>query len=231
MKARVVLFSSISFVVGALAVVAILVFNPFVTPATLALAITRADGTGHLVEIFTIDAPGDIVAVTHNGSNIIDPRPSGIALFDEPALQSGLMLVAKIRNAKREIVGFAVESEAMDAASNPLLGKMRMHSEWTIVLPARGTIYVSQIEDAGTIGREILPSVMLGKEWNGKADFVSTAGPGPNGRGIIVGGTREFEGVAGSFVEISHLTHMSKKRGGVGTVKLQLAYKKPAPTR
>jgi hypothetical protein len=28
-------------------------------------------------------------------------------------------------------------------------------------------------------------------------------------------------------VEVSHLTHMSKKRGGVGTVELQLAYKRP----
>jgi hypothetical protein len=95
------------------------------------------------------------------------------------------------------------------------------------VLPTRGTIYAAQIEDAGSLGKEILPAVVLGKEWNGQANFVSTAGPGPEGRGIIVGGTGEFSGVSGSFVEVSHLTHMSKKRGGVGTVELQLAYKRP----
>ena len=48
----------------------------------------------------------------------------------------------------------------------------------------------------------------------------------PSGRGVIVGGTREFEGIRGSFVEVSHLTHMSRNRGGIGIVDLQLAYRK-----
>jgi hypothetical protein len=172
--------------------------------------------------------PDDVVAVTHNGSNVINPRPVGIALFDEPALLSGLLLVAKIRNEKGEMVGFAVESEAVDASSNPLLGRMRRNTDWTVVLPARGTIYLAQIEDAGSIGMEILPKVMLGNEWNGRTEFVSTVGPDASGRGVIVGGTREFDGISGSFVELSHLTHMSQRRGGVGTVELQLAYKNSA---
>ena len=231
MKSRVLVCSGISFVVGALVVLAILVFNPFVKAAKLTPAITTTDAADHVVETFNIVMPDDVVAVTHNGRNIIDPRPAGIPLFDEPALQSGLLLVAKVRNEKREVVGFAVESEAVDASSNPLLGRMRMNTDWTIVLPARGTIYVAQIEDAGSIGMEILPTVMLGKEWNGRADFVSTVGPDSSGRGVIVGGTRQFEGITGSFVEVSHLTHMSRQRGGVGTVELQLAYKNPMGTR
>jgi hypothetical protein len=171
MKSRVIACSGISFVVGALVIVAILVFSPFVKAGKPTPAITTTDPTDHLVETFKIEMPGDVVAVTHNGSNIINPRPAGIALFDEPALQSGLLLVAKIRNEKREIVGFAVESEAVDPTSNPMLGRMRMNSDWTILLPARGTIYLAQIEDAGAIGMVILPTVMLGREWNGRADF------------------------------------------------------------
>lgn len=231
MTSRVILSSGLGFVIGALVVLAVLVLNPFVKPARLTPAITATDASGHIVETFTIDAPGDIIAVTHNGSNIIDPRPPGIALFDEPALASGLLLVAKIRNQKREIVGFAVESEAVDAASNPLLGKMRMNTDWTLVLPARGTIYAAQIEDAGALGKEILPRVMLGKEWNGRVDFVSTVGPDSGGRGVIVGGTREFQGIRGTFVELSQLTHLSRRRGGVGFVELQLAYQTPGPAR
>jgi hypothetical protein len=228
---RVVLAAAIGFAAGGLVIVAGLVLNPFVKAARLATPITTLGASGHVVETFTIRAPEDIVAVTHNGSNIIDPRPSGIALFDEPALQSGLLLIAKIRNARGEIVGVAVESEATDAASNPLLGRMRMNTDWTILLPARGTIFATQIEDAGAVGREILPSVVLDRGWNGQADFVSTAGPDASGRGVIVGGTREFHGAAGAFVEISHLTHMSRARGGVGTVELQLAYRHPASVR
>ena len=56
-------------------------------------------------------------------------------------------------------------------------------------------------------------------------------GPDPSGRGVIVGGTRAFEGIAGSFVEFSRLTHMSRQRGGVGTVELQFAYKTPTRAR
>jgi hypothetical protein len=224
---RIVLAASIGFVAGALLIVVGLVVNPFVQPARLAAPITTVNATGHIVETFTVKAPEDIIAVTHNGGSIIDPKPAGIALLDEPALQSGLLLIAKLRNEGGEIVGVAVESEQTDAASNPLLGKMRMNTDWTILLPARGTIFVTQGEDAGAVGKKILPTVMLGKEWNGRADFVSTAGPGPGGRGVIIGGTREFQGIAGSFVEISHLTQMSRTRGGVGTVELQLAYKRP----
>lgn len=225
-KYRAILFPALGFLAGAAAVVAVLVLNPFIKPARLATAIVAHDLAGNTIEKFTIDAPADLVAVTHNGKNIIDAMPSGIALFDEPTLRSGLLLVAKIRNGKGEIVGFATESEAVDAVSNPLLGRMRMNTDWTLVLPARGTIFVTQIEDAGTLGKEILPAVMMGGEWNGHADFVSTAGPGADGRGVIIGGTREFEGISGSFVERSLLTHMSRKRGGVGRVELQLAYSK-----
>ena len=172
MKSRAIVCSAISFFVGVLVVLAILILNPFVKAAKLTPAMTTTDAAEHVVETFNIVMPDDVVAVTHNGSNIINPRPVGIALFAEPALQSGLLLVAKIRNQQKDVVGFAVESEAVDASSNPLLGRMRMNTDWTIVLPARGTIYVAQIEDAGTLGMEILPRVMLGKEWNGRADFV-----------------------------------------------------------
>jgi hypothetical protein len=226
----IVLAGVIGMVLGALLMVAALVFNPFVRTATLAAPITAADPAGHTVETFTVRAPEDIIAVTHNGSNIIDPRPGGIALLEEPALQSGLLLVAKVRNADGEIVGVAVESEETDPVSNPLLGRMRMNTDWTILLPSRGTIFLTQIEDAGSVGKEILPAVILGG-WNGQADFVSTAGPNADGRGLIVGGTREFHGITGSFVELSHLTHMSRGRGGVGTVELQLAYKSHPPAK
>jgi hypothetical protein len=225
----VVLATVIGFVVGALLIVAALVVNPFVKAATLATPITTLDRKGHTIETFTVNAPDDIIAVTHNGGSIIDPRPAGIALLNEPSIQSGLILVAKIRNQHGQIVGVAIEAEETDAASNPLLGRVRMNTDWTILLPARGTIFVTQIEDAGEVGKSILPTVILGGEWNGQAEFVSTAGPAENGRGVIIGGTRQFERISGSFVEISHLTHMSKARGGVGTVELQLAYKRPLP--
>jgi hypothetical protein len=226
-RSGIALAGIVGLVTGALLVIAVLVVNPFVTAATLAAPITAMDRTGHTLETFTVRAPEDIIAVTHNGSNIIDPRPTGIALFDEPALRSGLLLVAKVRNAEGAIVGVALESEEVDPVSNPLLGRMRMNTDWTILLPGRGTIFVTQIEDAGSAGKTILPAVILGNGWNGQADFVSTAGPDSNGRGLIVGGTREFQGISGSFVELSHLTHISKGRGGVGTVELQLAYKRP----
>jgi hypothetical protein len=60
---------------------------------------------------------------------------------------------------------------AIDRASNPTLGQMRMNTDWTTLLPARGTIYLAQIEDAGVIGMETLPAVVLGREWNGRADL------------------------------------------------------------
>ena len=223
------LVALLAFLAGILAVGAVLLFNPFAKPAKKTSPILGAAPDGHTLETFTIRAPEDIVAVTHSGDNIIDPRPAGIGMFDDPALRTGLLLLAKIRDASGEIVGFATESEATASDSNPLLGKMRMNTDWTIVLPSRGTIFATQIEDAGSIGKDILPAVMIGKGWDGEADFISTVGPSQDGRGIIVGGSREFAGIAGTFVERTRLKHMSKARGGVGNFELQIAYKTPAP--
>jgi hypothetical protein len=223
-------FPPSSFFAGMIVLAAIAMLNPFSKAAKKTVALTRHSGDGHILETFTIRAPEDIVAVTHNGSNIIDPRPAGIDLFDDPALQTGLLLVAKIRDASGAIVGFAAESEATAAGSNPLLGKMRLNTDWTIVIPARGTIFATQIEDAGAIGKDILPPVMLGQGWDGDVEFISTVGPSEDGRGIIVGGSREFAGISGAFIELTHLKHMSKARGGVGTFELQLAYKRLAPS-
>lgn len=198
-------------------------------PVTGALSpelLSSPDATGFIAERFLINAPEDVVAVTHNGTNMINPTPSGIALFSEPVISNGLVLVAKLRNDKREIVGFAIESETIDGSTNQLVGKMRMNTEWTIVLPGRGSIFMAEIEDSGSVGKEILPTVMQGKEWKGSVDFTTTVGPDPSGRGVIVGGTREFEGITGTFVEGTHLSQMSQARGAIGTFDLQLIYKK-----
>ena len=126
------------------------------------------------------------------------------------------------------MVGFASELEVMSPDSSLVSGKMVVDTDWTLVLPGRGSLFLAQIEDASDFVKQVaLPVIASRKDWEGDWKLVSTIGPRPDGRGVIVGGSGEFEGVTGSFVERSRLTKFTTDMQMNITVELQLAYKKP----
>jgi hypothetical protein len=93
-----------------------------------------------------------------------------------------------------------------------------------VVLPGRGSIFLDEIEDSSEIGKKVLPVVMSGGVWDTPFTFITTAGPSPDGQGIIVGGTDEFKGASGRFLEVTNLRSWSLKNGLNAIVELQLTY-------
>lgn len=217
-----------SVVTGAIAALAISFFQP--SPARAAtMALTKANTQGDTLETFYFEAPTDGIAATHNGKKPIQAFPRGIPALDEPTLDSAFILVAKARNARGEIVGFASEMEDVAPESNILQGRMIMHSTWTLEIPGRGTLFCFEVEDASEFAKKVvIPAFTLGRTWNEPWSFVTTVGPRQDGRGVIVGGTGEFEGVSGSFVEVTHLRKFTPNGQMHLTMELQLAYRKAA---
>jgi len=184
--------------------------------------ITSKSAGGEVVESFFSEAPADAVALTHSGKLPFAAFPRSIALFAEPAIDRGLALLVRLRNAAGEVIGFASELE-VHPAGRAFGDDVAWKTDWTVVLPGRGALFLHQQERSGELGRTLLEQVRAtGRPWQGDVAFQTSAGPGPQGRGIIVGGTGEFAGAAGGFLEIDRVTRLTPDGALEGTFELRL---------
>jgi hypothetical protein len=214
-----------SLAVGAVSMLALSFANPLASRPKTA-AITQPAADGHTLETFYFEAPEDGIAATHDGNKPIQAFPQGIPAFSEKNLASAFLLVAKARNKHGEIVGFASEMEDVAPESNIMQGRMIMHSTWTLEIPGRGTLFMFEIENASEFAKKVvIPALAFGKTWNEPWTFTTTIGPHADGRGIITGGTGEFAGATGTFVEVTHLRKFTPDGQMFLTMELQLAYK------
>jgi len=188
--------------------------NPAVAPIT-----TRGEN-GALIESFFFNGPQDVVAITHNGKLPLAASPPGITLFSEPAIDKGFALITQIRNAAGEIVGYAAELE-VHPEGDMLTQNLKWNTDWVLVLPARGALFLHQQEHSGPL-REIMKPVLAGEDWRGDLRVQTTVGPRSDGRGVILGGTGEFTGARGAFIEIDHLTQWTTGGQIVAQFELRL---------
>ncbi len=171
--------------------------------------VVPAFGQSGTVESFfltaDLDGGGDVVAIT-GGTAMLDAFPEGIPALAEPHIEHGLALLTMLSDADGKVVGFATELEAMHEDTSVLAGKIMTHTYWTLILPERGSIFLYQTENNWKIMREIIgPARETGETWRGELVGLNTNGPLPNGHGIIVGGTGEFAGIEGTYIEIGTL--------------------------
>lgn len=177
---------------------------------------------------FMMFAPDDGLAVTHSGDKPLPLYPAGIGALSDPSINQGFILLTKLRNENGEVIGFTSEQEVVGSDSDLKLGLLRTQSSWTLTIPGRGTIFLFEDEDQSEfLMKAGIPALTQGKEWNEKWTFVTTAGPDASGRGVIVGGTSEFDGIMGTFTEVTHLSRFTRKGELFGTIELKLSYTVP----
>ena len=226
-KAKLAIAGVAGLLVGVAGATALAVFNPMAAERQAVEISPGSDGNIH--ETFYMDAPDQAIAATHNGDKPIPTFPPGIAKLDEPLIRAGFVLLAKVKNKAGEIVGYTSEQEVVSAESNIMAGRMIMDTTWTVTIPGRGTLFLSQREDGSEFAkRAVMPALLMKREFNRPWTFVTTAGPLPDGRGRIVGGTGEFEGIDGTFVEVTHLRRFTTQGMLFATIELQLSYKLPS---
>jgi len=173
--------------------------------------------SGERVESFFSRSPEDLIAITYHGASFLPPVPAGIAKLDEPGLEGTIAVLNKIRNASGEVVGFATELELPLEGQEGKAGHGTA-TDWILVLPGRGTLYLAEIERMGEFGEKVMrPLLENGTDWEGEFTQIKTVGRRPDGRGEIKGGTDEFDGASGSFVEIQTYTRVSTTAGELHT--------------
>jgi hypothetical protein len=196
--------------------------SPYIEP----IRSVSPDGT--LTESFIFRSPEDGIAVTHSGDLPMAAWPPGIGLFSEAAIERGLVIIARVRNTEGAIVGFAVEYE-VHPPGDMLTEDLRWDTDWVVVLPGRGMLALYQWEHSGELGPKVIRHTRTtGKDWIGDWTVQTTVGPRDDGQGIIVGGTGEFAGATGTFVEIDRVTRFTTDGALMGEFELRVAR---APTR
>ncbi len=176
---------------------------------------------GETTETFYLRAE-DFISLTHGGQIFLKPVPDDIKLFEEPAIKNGLALLMKVRDQKGEVIGYAAELETFDGGTTED-GLTIINTHWIVVIPGRGVLYLFHTEDARDMFKEIVgPVLESGESWEGDMDSVSTMGPRADGRGIIKGGTGEFESYRGSWVEVHHTRFFSADQTLIDDAELRL---------
>ncbi len=152
--------------------------------------------------------PANYLAATLAAGSFLAPFPAGIPTLEEPAIRDGLILLAKLEDAGGAIVGFASEQERADFVS--LVGT----STWTLTVPGRGTLFLSQEETLAPLVQFISEMVAAGQpERTWDPPFVlTTTLPGTGG---VVGGTGEFKNAHGTFREVDSLHFISLITGAL----------------
>jgi hypothetical protein len=176
---------------------------------------------GERVMSFYSNMPEHAISVTHGGAIGLGTFPPGIPTLSEPGIRNGLIADLKLADADGQVIGFATELELFPDGPPTQGGDIRWNTTWTLALAGRGMIFLEQIEHSGgTLGDIVKTVKESGADWTGDVLVTTTVGPLPSGRGRIVGGSGEFEGMRGSFVEIDHVTGFSTD--GHLTAKLEL---------
>ena len=195
--------------------------------ATRIAPIENVNADGSHSEILHFLLPEDGIAVTHGGHVPFPAAPPGVPTFKEDALKHGFALLVRVRDAGGRVVGLAAELE-VHPEGDMLAGNLEWDTDWVVVLPGRGILTLHQIEHSDELGpRVINPTLASGQDWVGDWTIQTTVGPGPGGRGVILGGSGEFTGSTGSFIEVDHLTRFSATTGLAGDVELRLQRQGP----
>lgn len=184
------------------------------------------EARGWVEESFFAEVPQDGVFETHRGDLPLALFPQGIAKFTEPRLHNAFALGGKLRDKNGEVVGFSTEIEEVLPETDFESGTLLTHTVWTLFFPGRGTLVLDQIEDSSEVATKVFePAFDSGRPWAGTLRAVTTAGPRKDGRGVILGGTGEFEGARGTGIEIAELRRFDPATGSLeGTFELRFRY-------
>lgn len=173
-------------------------------------------------EAFSSRLPTDVIAQIPGGSSA-RPFPPGAGTLSEPKVSTAGALFHKMRDPNGEAIGVASQ---MERALITDKGLVVQHTSWTVVIPARGALFLQEIEDVAQVRQAVqqrkadpsLPGV----------EIQTSIGPRSDRRGVIVGGSGEFEGCTGTFVEVETIQKIDPASvvalGIVGGVELRVRF-------
>lgn len=220
----------LGFAAGSMLVLTTLYVWPFAFASRDPIAIAALE-TVQDRDSFALNITGDNLLATHGGAFPFRPFPPALPELADLALHDVFALVTKFRaGPDGDVIGFGTELEIAHAGSSLLRGRVMTHTLWSVVVPGRGTLHLYQVENNWRLlKRVVLPMLLTGRPFTGDFAGVNTLGPLPDYRGIVIGGTRDFAGLTGTFVEMGNLHELHPNGTVSGQMELRVGYEPGRP--
>lgn len=219
-------------VLGALAVAALVFFNPFVAPHPLSplyVSNNKMLSLGYSV------VPTDSIVYTNNGESRVQPYPEKVSELWEASIRHSEVMVTVMKDSRNNPAGIGIKFSSDSESTDVLNGQAIVDSVWHIYLPGRGSLFIQQSENYwGYLRDVVIPAYWSsGDNWRGLWNGNVTAGPGALGTARVVGGSGEFDGLNADAVEALSARAYSVEHGPValdGSLAIELPRAEPEPT-
>lgn len=190
----------IGFIIGAIATVALLFFNPFVVANPLSpLSVSDYE----LISLNYSAVARDAIVFTNNGESRVRPKPPKVLQLWEAPIRHTDALVTVLTDSRNAAAGLGVKITSDSENTRLISGEMLVDSLWHIYLPGRGSLFIAQNENYWSYARDIVvPAYWSSADnWKGVWNGNMTAGPGALGTARAIGGSGEFSNLEMEAVE------------------------------
>jgi hypothetical protein len=164
---------------------------------------------GEWIERFYWSSPGDVLALTNGRTRPIpQPIPDTIKDLAGTLLASTQGVMIQVRDEAGELVGIETELEVLPTNDS---GEDQLIVYVTVMILGRGCLFAHERKRYSDPLRSATYAdvVRTGQPWVGQRTVIATTGPRPDGHGIVVGGTGEFDGVSGTMLQISTMRRLA----------------------
>jgi hypothetical protein len=148
------------------------------------------------------NSPDDVLASTDAGRLRFPGHiPPGIRSLAGTGLEDVLNIMMLLRDESGAVIGSGSELEVLPEPDSPEPRDVYL----TIVLPGRGSLFVHQQKNIVDPRRKAIWQQVAdsGEPWEGELEIVSTVGPLPDGKAVVLAGTDQFAGVRGTMHQTS----------------------------
>ena len=201
-------------VLGVLAAVALLYFNPLAARNPLSpLSVSN----NSILSLGYSAVPTDSIVYTNNGESRVQPHPEKVRELWEAPIRLTEVLVTVVTDSRNKPAGIGIKYSSESEDTRIINGEALVNSAWHIHLLERGSLFVEQTENYWNFLRNIvLPAYWSSSNhWKGVWNGNMTAGPGALGTATVTGGTGEFAGLESEAVEAVHASAYSVAQGPV----------------
>jgi hypothetical protein len=176
-------------------------------------------------EDFIIRWPDDRISRSTETSGELPPdAASGAAVLEDSAGQRVSAETFRVRDTGDNVIGVA---SRLAGTGGAIADANRSVSNWLVVIPGRGAIFLSQPDLFDTTARQrdtldgmiTLSAMQDPAFWNNRKEQRITATT-PRHAGRILRGTGEFAGLSGSFTEIWKFDGLTPAGGAHGHIVL-----------
>jgi len=187
-------------VLGAMAASALLFYNPLAAQNPLSpLSVSDQE----IISLGYSAVAEDAIVFTNDGESRVRPYPVGVQQLWEAPIRRTNVLVTVLSDSRNNPAGIGIKYMSDSEQTRIINGEALVDSAWHIVLPARGSLFVSESENYWNFLRQIVVPAYWnsGDSWKGTWHGNTTAGPGSLGTARVTGGYGKFAGLESVAVE------------------------------